>query len=114
MGRGEIADPLRRGVGVFTAQGKSAILPWVIEHVAAVRSEGDGQAQLLCGLDKGARLVSRGRAQHEKSFLLGGADHGWADRCNHFSSRAQPLARAMRLSPARPPWREQPVCLARL
>src|SRR5260370_9021332 len=78
MERGEIADPLRRGFGVFKAQGKSAILPWVIEHVAAVRSEGDGQAHLLCGLDKGARLVSRGRAQHEKSFLLGGADHGWA------------------------------------
>ena len=47
-----------------------AILPWVIEHVAAVRSEGDGQAQLLCGLDKGARLISRGRRQHEK-FLFG-------------------------------------------
>src|SRR5216683_2872892 len=88
IGRGEIADLLRRGFGVFKAQGKSAILPWVIEHVAAVRSEGDGQAQLLCGLDKGARLVYRGRAQHEKSFLLGGADHTWSRSLHHFSSRA--------------------------
>ena len=78
MGRSEIADPLRRGFGIFKAQGGGAILPWVIEHVAAVRSEGDEQPQLLCGLDKGASLVSRGRAQHEKPFWLGGADHGWA------------------------------------
>ena len=78
IGRGKIADPMRRAFGFFKAQGKSAILPWVIEHVAAVRSEGDGQPQLLCGLDKGARLVSRGRGQHEKSFLLGGADHSGA------------------------------------
>src|SRR6266849_6901090 len=87
MGRGEIADLVRRRFGIFKAQRKSAILPRVLEHVAAVRSEGDGQPQLLCGLDKGARLVSRGRAQHEKSSRLGGTDHGWPNRCNHFSSR---------------------------
>jgi len=93
MGRGEIADLVRRRFRIFKAQRKSAILPRVLEHVAAVRSEGDGQPQLLCGLDKGARLVSRGRAQHEKSSWLAGADHGWPNRCNDFSSRAQPLAR---------------------
>ena len=104
MGRSEIADPLRRGFRIFKAQGESAILPWVIEHVAAVRSEGDGQPQLLCGLDKGARLVSRGRAQHEKSSWLGGAHHGWPNHCNHFNSRAQPLARCtLQCVSARPP-----------
>src|SRR5713226_4863862 len=87
MGRGEIADLVRRRFGIFKAQRKGVILPRVPEHVAAVRSEGDGQPQLLCGLDKGARLVSRGRAQHEKSSWLGGTDHGWPNRCNHFSSR---------------------------
>src|ERR1700704_6300095 len=86
IGRGEIADPLRRGFGVFKAQGKSAILPWVIEHVAAVRSEGDGQPQLLCGLDKGARLVSRGRGvpRADDLFTL---DHSFCERATTMRAR---------------------------
>src|SRR5436190_10595472 len=63
---------LRRGIRLVELQRQRAVLPRVIEFVAAVAAEYNVEAKLLRGGNEGARLVPRGRGEQQQAAWRSG------------------------------------------